>query len=60
LSVLGRDGRLVRAIDLSHGATQTALFLPPAAYRLSLRFVDDSGLRDLVPASETAVLVTAP
>ena len=59
LEVLGSDGRVVRAIDLSHGATQASLFLPPSPYRLRLRFVDDSGRLDLVPASETAVLVTA-
>jgi hypothetical protein len=59
LDVLGSDGRLVQALDLSHGATQVSLFLAPASYRLRLRFVDDSGKRDLVPASETTLQVTA-
>ena len=59
LDVLGNDGRVVQALDLGHGATQLALSLAPAAYRMRLRFVDDSGRSDLVPATETAVLVTA-
>ncbi len=59
LDVLASDGRVVQALDLSHGATQVALFLPPAAYRLRLRFVDDTGRRDLVPATETNVQVTS-
>ena len=59
LDVRAADGRVVQALDLSHGATQVALFLAPGSYQLRLRFVDDSGRRDLVPVSETAVQVTA-
>jgi hypothetical protein len=59
LDVRGADGRVVQALDLAHGATQVALFLAPGSYQLRLRFVDDSGKRDLVPVSETAVQVTA-
>lgn len=59
LDVLGEGGRVVQAIDLGHGATQVSLFLPPAAYTLRLRFVDDSGRRDLVPAELMPIVVTA-
>lgn len=59
LDVLGDSGRVVQAIDLGHGATQVSLFLPPAAYTLRLRFVDDSGRRDLVPVDLTPIVVTA-
>lgn len=59
LDVLGDNGRVVQAIDLGHGATQVSLFLPPAAYTLRLRFVDDTGRRDLVPADLTPIVVTA-
>lgn len=59
LAVLGEGGRVVQAIDLGHGATQVSLFLPPGAYTLRLRFVDDSGRRDLVPADLTPIVVTA-
>ena len=59
LDVLGEGGRVVQAIDLGHGATQVSLFLPPAAYTLRLRFVDDSGRRGLVPADLTPIVVTA-
>jgi hypothetical protein len=59
LDVLGEGGRVVQAIDLGHGATQVSLFLAPAAYTLRLRFVDDSGRRDLVPAMLMPIVVTA-
>lgn len=59
LDVRAPDGRLVQALDLGHGATQVVLFLAPGGYQLRLRFVDDSGKRDLVPVSVTAVQVTA-
>lgn len=59
LDVRAADGRVVQALDLGHGATQVALFLAPGNYQLRLRFVDDSGQRDLVPVSDTAVQVTA-
>ncbi len=59
LDVRAPDGRVVQAVDLAHGATQLALFLAPGSYQLRLHFVDDSGKRDLVPPSDTAVQVTA-
>ncbi|MDP2004943.1 MAG: DUF4399 domain-containing protein [Rubrivivax sp.] len=59
LDVLQEGGRTVQAIDLGHGATQLSLFLAPGPYTLRLRFVDDSGRRDLVPAAFTPVVVTA-
>lgn len=59
LDVLQADGRPLQSIDLSHGATQASVYIAPATYRLRLRFVDDSGRRDLVPPTETTVIVTA-
>ena len=59
LDVLQPDGRLVQNVDLSNGATQSTLFLAPADYTLRLRFVDDSGKRELVAATEMSVTVTA-
>lgn len=59
VDVLGEGGRVVQAVDLGHGATQVNLFLAPAAYTLRLRFVDDSGRRDLVPAELMPIVVTA-
>jgi hypothetical protein len=52
-----RDGAVVQAPDLANGATQTTLHLPPGSYSLRLRFLDDSGRKELVPASETRVTV---
>lgn len=57
LEVLQVDGRLVQNVDLSNGATQATLFLSPANYTLRLRFVDDSGRRELTPATEMPLLV---
>jgi len=59
LDVLRPDGATVQNFDLANGATQVNLFLAPASYRLRLRFVDDSGRRDLVPAEEISVGVVA-
>ncbi len=59
LDVLRPDGAVQQAVDLSSGATQVNLFLAPATYKLRLRFVDDSGRRDLVPPAETLMPVTA-
>lgn len=53
-----RDGRLVRTVDLSNGATQSNLSLPNGPHLLRLRFVDPASRRDLLPASETQVLVS--
>ena len=52
LEILGRDGKPVQTVDLSNGATQTTLNLPPANYRLRLRFVDGKTGRDLLPTFE--------
>ena len=59
LDVLQEGGRVVQALNLSHGATQANLFLAPGPYTLRLRFVDDGGQRDLVPAYLTPIVVTA-
>lgn len=50
--------RVVRAVDLSNGATQTNVSLPNGAYQLHLRFVDGKSKRDLLPPSESTVVVT--
>jgi len=57
LDVLRADGSVVQSQDLANGATQAMLYLLPGAYTLRLRFLDDSGRKDLVPASETRISV---
>jgi hypothetical protein len=52
-------GRPVQAVDLSNGATQANLFLAPGPYTLRLRFMDDGRTKDLVPAAELNISVTA-
>lgn len=52
-----RDGRLQRLVDLSNGATQTNLALANGRYVLRLRFVDGKSRSDLLPVSETTVVV---
>jgi len=54
---LRRDGKPVQTVDLSNGATQATLNLPPANYQLRLRFVDGKTGRDLLPAYEAALPV---
>jgi hypothetical protein len=54
-----RDGVAVQALDLTNGATQTTLHLQPGAYTLRLRFLDDSGRKDLVPAVDTRITVAS-
>lgn len=54
-----REGRVQQAVDLSNGATQANLFVAPGAYQLRLRFVDGATKRDLLPAHEQNVVVTA-
>lgn len=54
-----REGRVVQATDLSNGATQTNLFLPVGSYQVRLRFVDGATRRDLLPAQEQTIVVTA-
>ncbi len=51
-------GAVVRAVDLSSGATQTNLALPNGVYQLQLRFIDGKTRRDLLPVTETTVVVT--
>jgi len=52
-----RDGGVVQVLDLANGATQATLYLQPGGYTLRLRFLDDSGRKDLVPASDTRITV---
>ena len=48
-----------QSLDLSGGATQANLFVPPGNYQLRLRFVDAASQRDLLPVHEQNVNVTA-
>jgi hypothetical protein len=57
LDIQWPDGSPLRTVDLSNGATQTTLSIAPGNYRLQLRFVDDSGRRDLVPAARSRLVV---
>ena len=57
LEVLRSEGGTPQPVDLTSGATQATLSLVPGGYTLRLRFVDDSGRLDLVPASETRIMV---
>ena len=59
LEVLRGDGGLVQTADLTNGATQSTQYLAPGNYNLRLRFVDDSGRRDLTPVTETRISVAA-
>lgn len=54
-----RDGKVQQALDLSNGATQANLFVPGGNYQLRLRFVDGASGRELLPAYEQNVVVTA-
>ncbi len=54
-----REGRVVQALDLSNGATQANLFVPPGNYQLRLRFLDGPTQRDLLPPYEQSIVVTA-
>lgn len=57
LEVLRGDSGTPQAVDLSNGATQATLSLPPGAHTLRLRFVDDSG-KLLTPLSTTRIVVS--
>jgi hypothetical protein len=57
LDVLRSDGTVVQALDLANGATQAMLFLLPGAYTLRLRLLDDTGRKDLVPVTDTRIMV---
>lgn len=54
-----RGGKPVQSTDLSNGATQTNLFLPVGAHTLRTRFVDAVSGRELLPAQDIDVNVTA-
>jgi hypothetical protein len=58
LEVLRGESGAPQSVDLSNGATQTTLNLPPGAHTLRLRFIDDSG-KALTPVSTTRLVVTA-
>ena len=58
LDLARADGTEAQTVDLSHGATQTTLRLGPGGWRLRLRFLDDTGRRDLVPAAESRLVVS--
>lgn len=58
LDVLRGENGAPQSVDLSNGATQTTLSLPPGAHTLRLRFVDDSG-KALTPVSSTRIVVSA-
>jgi len=51
--------RVVQTLELRNGATQATLALPNGAYQLRLRFVDATSGRDLLPAYEHSLPVTA-
>ncbi len=57
LDVLRNDNSAPQNVDLSSGVTQATLLLAPGSYLLRLRFVDNTGQRDLVPVSETRIIV---
>ena len=53
-----RDGKPQQSLDLSNGATQANLFVPPGNYLLRLHFIDSTGKRELLPAAEHSVTIT--
>ena len=57
LDLTRSDGGATPSVDLSNGATQATLALAPGTYTLRLRLADDSGRRDLLPVSETRLIV---
>ena len=58
LEVLRGDGGTPQVVDLSNGATQATLTLPPGAHTLRLRFVDDSGRQEMTPVTLTRIVVS--
>lgn len=52
-----RDGKPVQTVNLTNGATQATLNLPPANYALKLRFIEEKTGRDLLPAYEATLPV---
>ena len=57
LNVVRGENGPAQALDLSNGATQATLSLPPGVHTLRLRFVDDSG-KVLTPVSSTRIVVS--
>jgi hypothetical protein len=58
LDLVRADGSVRPVADLSGGATQATLNLPAGNYTLRLRFVDDTGRKDLVSPSDLRLNVT--
>ena len=58
MDVQRADGSNLQVVDLSNGATQATLSLPPGAHTVRLRFVDDTGRRDLTPVSTMRLFVS--
>ncbi len=58
LDVLRAEGPSPAVPDLSNGATQVTLNLVPGVYTLRLRFVDDTGRKELTPVALTRLVVS--
>lgn len=58
LEAVRSEGGGTQQVDLSHGATQATLTLPSGTHTIRLRFVDDTGRRELTPLSETRLVVS--
>ena len=58
LELLRGENGTPQSVDLSNGATQATLTLPPGVHTLRLRFVDDTG-QVLTPVSTTRVVVSS-
>ena len=58
LEVARGENGATQQVDLSNGATQATLTLPPGVHTLRLRFLDDSGKRELTPVSSTRIVVS--
>jgi hypothetical protein len=52
------DGRLQRSVEFASGATQGTLSLPNGNHRLRLRFVDGKRRANLLPPSDTDIVVS--
>lgn len=52
-----RNGVAAQVLDLANGATQATLHLAAGAYTLRLRFLDDSGSKELLPSVDTRITV---
>ncbi len=58
LEVARGENSATQQVDLSNGATQATLTLAPGVHTLRLRFLDDSGKRELTPVSSTRIVVS--